>query len=111
MADDINTLLCFYVSLLQEYGHNRLLISLLILLPYHTDIGFHDKIAQEQKKQHNHGVTPAASLYTTCSLKGRSATFKKKKKKGDDFETCHETELFINMPDKNKVRAHFSWPE
>ena len=40
-------------------------------------------------------------------LTGRSDVYKKRWL----WNVCHETEPFINTPDKKKVRVHFSWPE
>lgn len=46
LADEINILLQYYDILLHEYGLNHLHSS---LPSPHTNIQFHDKIAQEQK--------------------------------------------------------------
>lgn len=84
-------------------------LDLSYALPHHTDLGFPDKTAQEQKSSTIRGllqqlvfIQPAASEVSNMKKAGEGR---------DDFEMCHETELFINMPDKSKVRAHFSRPE
>ena len=107
-ADDISTLwaprlgfeLCAYLSphlpspALHTHTHN-------------THTLFYNKIAQEGKS----GTMAACysnhvSLYN-LQLTGRSDVYRKRWL----WNVCHETEPFINTPDKKKVRVHFSWPE
>lgn len=108
LVDGLNTRWWYYDILVQEYGLNYLLISLLSLPSLQTQRQFHNKITQEQKSR-TITVHPAASLYTTCSLtEGQQHT---KKKKGWLWNVSHETELFIKLPHKNKARVRFTWPE
>lgn len=74
---------------------------------YKTHTLFYNTVAQEQQSSTVAlGYSNHFSFYNP-QLTGRSDIYKK----WGLWNVCHETESFINTPDKKKVRVHFSWPE
>ena len=74
---------------------------------HNTHTLFYNKIAQEQKSSKTAVCYSNHFFFYNLQLTGRSDIYKK----WWLWNVCHETESFINTPDKKKVRVHFSWPE
>ena len=92
-------------------GFNHVLISLttpvLFTHTHNTHTLFYNIIAQEQKSSKTAVCYSNHFSFYNLQLTGRSDIYKK----WWLWNVCHETESFINTPDKKKVRVHFSWPE